>query len=339
MSHLREFAYTMFASLVQYLQQFMDSYGDKHVVVTTLCRVAREFGYPVQTLLSWGAAVAADWALKNIANVDKESDLGPLVVKLQQEIMALKEQNNATQQQVITVKEQMKTDHAVLQGKINGLEHACAQILQAVSYGGGERSASPLRKRRLGVSSPTPTPVSETPATALPMPDVPSTSSAAALLAVSIQTPAVQPPGAVPQLRPPSPVFHILNTTRLYDLYKTWYVGKFTTEDHAGRWTTPIRQDRVRVKAAVNFTNAIMSDNVSRTLRAAPPAHSDPQYAIWSSAYVSACSALVKEVTTAIKKHDTKDFKCAPTVTALASRVKSNPAANGKADAAGKAKR
>jgi hypothetical protein len=90
--------------------------------------------YGKATLLQWDKAVQDDWALKNMASVDKASDLGPLVLKLQQESIAVKEQNVSLASTVVS-----------LGSKISEVSSTSALILQAVTFlasgGGDERTA------------------------------------------------------------------------------------------------------------------------------------------------------------------------------------------------------
>ena len=68
LDHLQTFKLTMLASLLQYLNRFIEKYGVDHVIVVSLYSKAKcqAFNFEFSTLLEWGAAVETDWKFRNV---------------------------------------------------------------------------------------------------------------------------------------------------------------------------------------------------------------------------------------------------------------------------------
>jgi hypothetical protein len=67
-SHLRSLADCMLASLLQYLEPFLERYGADHVVMVALFDQAARFKISKEKLVSWGRIVRNDFNRKNIRN-------------------------------------------------------------------------------------------------------------------------------------------------------------------------------------------------------------------------------------------------------------------------------
>jgi hypothetical protein len=85
-SKLRSLADCMLASLLQYLQSFLERYGADHIVMVALFDKAAQFNISKEKLLLWGRLIKKDFDRKNIRNsVPAHGDLVPVVKRLHDE--------------------------------------------------------------------------------------------------------------------------------------------------------------------------------------------------------------------------------------------------------------
>jgi hypothetical protein len=306
-SHLRDFGYCMFAALVQYLPQFIANHGEQHVVVVNLFRVAREFGYKPEDLLLWSKLVSDDWALKNLVKVDPSNELAPVVVRLQEEVLSLKELNTA-------MINKMAVLESTLVRKVDSMESTIIAAVRAACAPQRETVQSPARKRQR------------------PSGDAEPASTAAQAAPVSAPPPlglVLPPRTTVVQLKPPSPPRIFLNSTSLLDLYLAWYRKRLTVEQVCVTWDAPTQQDRNRVTSAMKYTTKVLaSGSHEAVLNSTAPAAIDPGRGAWEHSYRGACIGLVQDVAAALFALDGKKFTKA-TINALSNRVPSDKATAG----------
>lgn len=293
-SRIRPFAYCMFASLVQYLPQFIAMCGEQHVVVVNLLSAARKFGYSLSILLAWGKSVADEWALKNVLNVDKASDFGPAMVKLQQEVIALKAQNTVLSAQ----------NSELLQRAVRADEKLDQIITLLAKQPTGLPSPGSKRARE---RSPVPQDVP-------PLPVAP--------LAVSTTSSSAPPPvSALALLRPPSPKFIINGEMALFDLYKVWYQRGYTVVNSAGKWEAEKRIKHL-VVTAIKYTDSVMTPKLREILVTTPvPTGDDGGYVVWNAQYTKACRELVTLVADTLHNLDKKKFRNPASLNALGHRA------------------
>lgn len=287
-SNLRPFAYCMFASIVQYLSVFVAQYGSNHVVVSNLLRAARQFNYSMATLLAWGKSVSNDWSLRNMVNVDKASDMGPLVTKLQEEVIALKAQNTELLQ---------RADRA--DKLLDAADRKLDQILAILSA--ENPLPSPSNKRTRGAS--------------------PAPESAEKMI---VETAAALPPvpaSALTQLRPASPVYMIEGRMPLFELYRVWYARKYTLVNAAGQWSAPVKQVKSAVVSTIKYSEKVMTQELRVLLTAVAPDIDDSNYATWNNNYTKACRDLVALVSEELNKLDGKSFQKVVSINAVGNRV------------------
>lgn len=291
-SNIRQFAYCMFASLVQYLSEFIAKYGSSHIVVVTLLRVARQFNISLAKLLAWGKEVGEEWALRNVVNVDSSGDLLPVVIKLQEEIIALKAQNTELMQR--GDRSEKKLD--IVEKKLDSADKKIDQILSLLAAP-VTQLPSPGHKRSRGAS----------PAKA----DTTSTPP-------SIITPA--PPVTSVVLLPPSPVFQISGKMSMYELYRVWYHRKYTDVNATGRWSADTKQITSAVKSAMKYTEEVITPELRAELNAPAPSVDDASYSDWNKSYLNACRSLVELVTVTLHAADGSKFQSVASINAVAGR-------------------
>jgi transposase-like protein len=312
-SHLRQLGFVMFASLVQYLQPFTAAYGEAHVVPATLFRVAQKFGYDKHTLYKWGILVAKDFALKNMANVDKRSDLGPLVVKLQQEIIELKEQNKDLLRRLAVQDNEQRQHHAVVLGRVDRLETSLLQSIQELGRAckrPAEAQLSP-QPRRAPLPDSTLPAVPRLSTSSMLVSDVAPVASAAAGNSAR--------PRSVLDLRQAAALYIFNCSDPILDIYKVWYGRRFTLEDKS--WGCASKQDKQKLVNTMKHTESLMPDAVREALVAQPPDVTSTEYTAWRSAFDSACGALVRAVSNAMRAKDNKKVSGSVTVHVISRRL------------------
>jgi hypothetical protein len=297
-SGLRGLAYCMFGSLVQYLPQFTQEYGDDHMVVVKLVADASRCGYPKAVLLSWGAAVAADWALQNAPTVAVGGDMEPLIVALQRELTIVRDSNSALLQKVGVLE---KGQDAVL-AKLCQLERTMSQTVSRQL----PEPVSPARKRRGTSLSPLPGQAPMLPSsapgapvpTSLPFP--PPTTTAAptkpALPALSLRLP-----------QAPQRMFQFNNSTTPLHLFKTWFINGLTKAQVGLKWTATDPKCISRVnKVMANALMVLKEQPALRSVlhpagvRPVPPPIASAEYATWAHDVYAACDELTNAVHAAI---------------------------------------
>jgi hypothetical protein len=299
-SHLKPLAFTMVASLLQYLRPFIDKYSDKHVVVVSLLSTARTFGYSRATLLQWGEAIHADWQLRNVMNVDTRSDLGPALVKLQTEIVHIKQMN-----------EDLLAQNKQLAHQIATMQHTSCQLHSEVMQQFGRLEALLLSR-----SSPEQEPGNKRARPEHHLPaiqglaiDVPDAGSAAV-------------PVSTPMLRTPSPLFRFLASTTLYDLYIIWYERKYTLANTPARWDCDCGQSKFKLNTSMRYTEKVLAKPehqlIRQQLHDSAPANDSALYRSWCEARKQACIQLVEAVKAAVSQdYNGKSFNGAPTISSL----------------------
>jgi len=292
-SKIRPFAYCMFASLVQYLPQLSAKCGEKHVVVVNLLRAARTFGYTHATLNAWGKSVTDEWALNNVLNVDKVSDLGPAVTKLQQEIIALKAQNT-----------ELKVQNTELLQRADRADAKLDRILTLLTTKPLPVLPSPGSKRAREHSPIT---------VEIPPPVAPSTTSS-----LTSPAPVVS---VLAQLRAPSPKYVITGDMSLFDMYSVWFKRKYTIVNAAGKWDASKRVKYV-IAITMKYTDSVMTQKLRDSLVNTPaPSTDDVSYAAWEVEYTKACRELVALVTNELNLLDKKKFRIPASLNAVGHRA------------------
>ena len=92
---LLPFAKTMFASLLQYLDDLIRHCGTSNIVVSHIVNSGAKFGVPLKTLIEWGFIVSDDFALRNSIRVPATdtSYLSHVIAALQKDAISMREKN------------------------------------------------------------------------------------------------------------------------------------------------------------------------------------------------------------------------------------------------------
>lgn len=297
-SHLSQLSEVMFASLVQYLQPFIAQYGQNHLVVAKMVSVGAKYSVTLKVLLKWGTLVSEDWHHKNAKNLHKDdSDLAPLVVRLQQELGCMR----ATNLQLVEKLEGNDKKNDQVLEKLAAVETTLATVLQTLQQSG------PGQKR------------SRHDVTLVAEPDSAAHSSPSNASSTPPLT--MRPASSLASLRPPPPLFAISGRTELYDLYKEWYTCRFTTLNTPMKWEST-KSDRCRVIAAVAYAERVCTDEHRAALLSPAPAITSSEYAAWVNQIATACDSLVNHIKVKLNAEDNKRFTKAPTVAALENRLR-----------------
>lgn len=331
-SNLRKLGLTMFASLVMYLETFVQQYSDRHVVMVNLFTTAAKFNIPKDTLYTWGIAVRNDWVRRNERALAGAVDWRLEVTALKQSVEELRQQNaQLLQEQAQQRAIQLETLQLLRQFSAMSLGTAApatsadcdADSAAALSAPALQTAPAPARAAR---------PLS-------PAVD-PSVNCAAesADMATAVQIPAQSAPPTTPTSPPalPSPVPTAptadvgVKRQRTADapdanadarsnlhqaLPKKWYTVGMGNVDIAELFHEGLRlgasvdhtnrQEAQRVRAVIDYgmrllgsRNAQLQSIRSRLLAPQAP-KSSPQWKVWNDAHVQA-SAELKEVVVAL---------------------------------------
>lgn len=250
------------------------------------------FGYSLATLLAWGTLVTDEWALNNVLNVDKVSDLGPVVTKLQQEIIALKAQNTELKAQSAELLQ--RADRA--DAKLDRIITLLTKPPPVMSSPGSKRARehSPIT-----VEIPPPVPLSAASSLASPAPLV----------------------SAIALLRAPSPKYVIKGDMSLFDLYTVWYPRKYTIVNAAAKWDAEKRVKYV-LATTMTYTDSVMTQRLrDQLVNTQAPSTSDASYAAWEVENTKACRELVALVTNELYLLDKKKFRTPASLNAVGHRA------------------
>lgn len=250
--------------------------------MVALLRTARQFHYPLSTLLAWGKSVAEEWALRNAVNVCKDGDWMPVMVQMQKEIIGLKAQNTELMQ---------RADRS---------EKKLDQIISLLSAP-PTQLPSPGHKRSRGAS-----PVQQ---------KIGESSSATA----SATAPAVPTPSTV--LRPPSPAFKIDGKMPIYELCRVWFQRGYTTVNGTERWSTDSKQVTSAVRSAMTYAEGLLTPELRDALKTPAPSADNEGYSEWNKKYLQACRQLVALVTETLQKADSSKFQSVVSVNAVGARA------------------
>jgi hypothetical protein len=225
-----------------------------------------------------------------MVNVDKASDMGPLVTKLQEEIIALKALHTALLQ---------RADRA--DTLLDAADRKLDKILALLSA--ENPLPSPGNKRTRGASP------------------LPESAEKITVETAAVPAPVPAPVNALTQLRPASPVFMIDGRMPLFELYRVWYARKYTTLNASGQWSTPIKQVKSAVVSTIKYSEKVMTQELRAVLTALAPNIDDSNYATWNNNFTKSCRDLVALVSEELKKVDGKAFQKVVTINAVGNRV------------------
>lgn len=301
-SPLRPLALCMWASFVQYLPQFIALCGRNHVVVVTLEAATRKFGYTMTTLRHWGEVVDSNWKLHNVMNVEKSSDLGPVVVKLQNEVISL-------QKHVQHLERTSAEQHQQSTQQLNRIEILLSQL----SSPNSAPTSGAKRFRSTDAA------------------DVTNTAPAATTtnsLAVEVSTSA-SPPAPIDTTRsplmlvPPSPLYQFTTAHTLYDFYSVWYERGFDQINIPARWDCEDRRWKNKLLQAVDYTARVLNkhEEIKASMQQAPNVTS-AEYSAWKQGFNAACVLLVAAVQRSVFEEYHREFREIPTISSLCSKFK-----------------
>jgi hypothetical protein len=96
---LLPFAKTMFASLLQYLNDVIRDCGTANTIISHIVKSSMKFGITLKVLIAWGNIVRDDFALRNASRVPytDNSYVAHVATALQKEVIALREENRKMQ--------------------------------------------------------------------------------------------------------------------------------------------------------------------------------------------------------------------------------------------------
>ncbi len=297
-SPLHPLALCMWASFVQYLPQFIEHCGRGHVVMTTVETATRKFGYTLSMLRQWGEAVHSDWQLRNVLNAEQSSDLGPVVVKLQQEVINL-------QKQVQLMERASATQYQQSTQQWNRIEKLLSHLAVPPTD-----VASGSKRSRTGT---------------IGADDAMETAAGVNNSSASVPTLAIEEvaPASSLMLVPPSPLFQFTTSHTLYDFYSVWYERGFDLVNVPARWECDDRRWKDKLIQAVEYTAKVLSkhEELKSRLQQAPNVTS-AEYSTWKQAFNTSCASLVAAVVESAEKDFSKKFREIPTVSSLYNKFK-----------------
>lgn len=274
-SKLSPFAHVMFASLLQYLQPFIDKYSVDHIVVKNLYEAAKEFQIKKKTLTRWGLLIDADWRARNMMNIANPADLAPVVTKLQKELLIVKDQN-AELKHMLTEMRDLQISTA--RDTSNKLAHLLAMITLQ------DTPTNSIGDKRRRTSEPT---AGEIPAA--------TSGSEATELILSAQE-----GNAFSMLQQPKELVVFKASSALSQVIQTWYEKGFTVNDKPVQWKTVNPKDKHTIIKVIEYLETVWPPDVRAVLLAGPPDPASPEYLEWNTKRVAAANSAVAAIVAAI---------------------------------------
>uniref|UniRef100_A0A7S3H495 Uncharacterized protein n=1 Tax=Spumella elongata TaxID=89044 RepID=A0A7S3H495_9STRA len=294
-SPLHPLAFCMWASFVQYLPQFIALCGRDHVVMVTLETANRKFGYTLTQLRQWGELVNTDWKLRNVLNVEKATDLGPVVTKLQEEVINL-------QKHVKLLERTSAEQHQQSTQQLNRIE----MLLTQFALPSSAQTSGAKRFRSAEVA------------------DATDTVATITTSALAVEVPAAQGSPLSPlMLVPPSPVYQFTTSHTLYDFYCVWYERGFDKVNIPARWECDDRRWKHKLEKAIDYTAIVLHkhEELKANMQQAPNVTS-AEYSAWKQGFNAACVSLVAPVVKSVFDELNMAFRETPTISSLYNKFK-----------------
>ncbi|KAJ1419875.1 hypothetical protein B484DRAFT_453272 [Ochromonadaceae sp. CCMP2298] len=245
-SHLKSLADCMLASLLQYLEPFLQGYGSQHIVLRALFDTAKEFNIPREKLLGWGQLVRADYTRRNALNtVGRVGELSGVIKGLHQELLSVRDENAELRRTMARAEKLRSEEAAAVRTSIDSLDMQLKQIagfMRCMSMRPMEEAAeeqSPSKRQREDAINLTQSFYSQPDVDTPPLIATPVQPDAFALLKAG---------GAKQE----TSAYSILGSLAIEDLFGFWFRKGFTlTDTSLTKWTAGTKQAKARLKVVL----------------------------------------------------------------------------------------